>query len=74
MRLRYNTLMKDERKFRLAIALGAILCVLAIAYNIAGEYILPDIESYIERRVYYERIISKKGLSLHRAEYWREEP
>lgn len=66
--------MKDERKFRLTIALGAILCIMAIAYNISGEYILPDIESYIKRRVYYERVISKKGLSLRRADYWREEP
>ncbi len=47
---------------------------MAIAYNISGEYILPDIESYIKRRVYYERVISKKGLSLRRADYWREEP
>jgi len=64
--------MTDARKFRLAVVLGVFLCALAVAYNIAGEYLLPDIEAYIERRLYYERVISKKGLSLHPAEYWKE--
>jgi hypothetical protein len=65
--------MKDDRKFRLAVVFAALLCVLTVAYNIAGEYLIPDIESYVQRRLYYERVISQKGLSMHRAEYWREE-
>lgn len=65
--------MKDDRKFRLAVVFAAFLCVLTVVYNIAGEYLIPDIESYVQRRLYYERVISQKGLSMHRAEYWREE-
>jgi hypothetical protein len=64
--------MRDERKFRFAVFSAALLCVLAIAYNIVSEYFLPDIEGYMKRRLYYERVISKKGLSMHRAMYWRE--
>ncbi|MDP2167300.1 MAG: hypothetical protein Q8J64_03085 [Thermodesulfovibrionales bacterium] len=63
--------MKDERKFRLFAILTALLSVLIVAYNISSEYFLPDIEGYIKRRVYYEKVISKKGLSLHKAMYWR---
>ena len=50
--------MKDDRKFRLAVVFAALLCVLTVAYNIAGEYLIPDIESYVQRRLYYERVIS----------------
>jgi|Deesub1362A_J573_1020465.scaffolds.fasta_scaffold00004_283 hypothetical protein len=64
--------MRDERKFKVFIIFVAVLCVLAIGYNIAEEYFLPDIENYIQRRLYYERVISKKGLSLHEAKYWRK--
>jgi hypothetical protein len=64
--------MRDERKFKLVAVMAALLCVLGVAYNIASEYLLPDIENYIKRRLYYEQVISKKGLSMHRAEYWRE--
>lgn len=64
--------MKDERKFRLFILLTALLCVLSITYAISEEYIMPEIEGYLKRRVYYEKVISKKGLSLHKALYWKE--
>ena len=65
--------MKDERKFRLTVFIASALCALSIAYNVASEYVLPDIEGYFQRKLYYERVISQKGLSLHRADYWREE-
>lgn len=65
--------MSDEGRFKLAASFAALLCVFALAYNIAAEYLLPGIESYIERKLYYERVISKKNLSLHRGEYWRGE-
>jgi hypothetical protein len=65
--------MRDDRKFKVTVVLTAALCVLAVAYNIAQEYFIPDLEAYVKRRLYYERVISQKGLSLHRAEYWREE-
>ncbi len=65
--------MRDEKKFKLVTAVSLVVCVLAILYNIASEYLIPDMEGYIQRKLYYERVISKKGLSLHKAQYWREE-
>jgi len=72
-RFSYNNFMRDERKFRIAAVFATVLCVLAIAYNVAQEYFIPDIEAYIQRRIYYERVISKKGLSMHKADYWSKE-
>jgi hypothetical protein len=65
--------MRDESKFRFAVVLASVLCTLTIAYNIAQEYFIPDLEAYIQRRLYYERVISKKGLSMHEADYWSKE-
>jgi hypothetical protein len=65
--------MRDESKFRFAVVLATLLCTLAVAYNVAQEYFIPDLEAYVKRRLYYEQVISKKGLSLHRAEYWSKE-
>lgn len=65
--------MKDERKFFLFLAGSLILISSIIFFNILGDRYSEEITSYLERRFYYERVISKKGLSLHRALYWREE-
>lgn len=64
--------MKDKRKFLLFIVASILLISSAIIFNILGDS-SSDITSYLERRFYYERVISKKGLSLHRALYWRQE-
>lgn len=64
--------MKDASKFRVAVISGVLLCVLAVAYNFAGEYVLHDVQDYLKRRIYFERVISKKGLSMHEAQYWRK--
>lgn len=64
--------MRDEKKIRFFVFLGAFLSVLIMAYNISEEYFIPEIEGYIKRRIYYEKVISKKGLSLHNAMYWEE--
>jgi hypothetical protein len=64
--------MRDGRKLSIAVVFAAALCVLTVAYNVAQEYFIPDIEAYVKRRIYYEQVISKKGLSLHKAEYWSE--
>jgi hypothetical protein len=66
--------MREEKKFKLTVILVSALCVLGIAYNVVSEYLLPDIEGYVKRRFHFERVISKKGLSMHEAEYWREAP
>lgn len=65
--------MKDEKKFRLFIGVSVLLIMISLLFNIFGERFSKDIGSYLERRFYYERVISKKGLSLHRALYWRQE-
>lgn len=64
--------MNDTGKFRVLIAVAASLVVLILAYAIAQEYLLPDIEGYLQRKSYYERVITKKGLNLHKGLYWKE--
>ncbi len=64
--------MRDEKKFKTAVLFALVLCLLVIAYNVAGEFFIPEIEGYLKRRIYYERVISQKGLSMHEASYWRE--
>lgn len=65
--------MKDETKFRLFTGISILLIMVSLFFNVYGERFLKDIGSYLERRFYYERVISKKGLSLHRALYWKQE-
>lgn len=63
---------KDVKKFKLLLLLTTILIVLILSYNVLSEYFIPEIKGYLERRFYYERVISKKGLSLHKGMYWKE--
>jgi hypothetical protein len=63
--------LEDKGKFRLVLYAVFTLCVLSIAYNISTEYLLPDIEGFFQRKLYYEKVISGKGLSMHEADYWR---
>lgn len=64
--------LNDIRKFRLLAILTTIFIVLILSYNILQEYFMPEIEGYLERRIYYEKVISKKGLSMHKGMYWKE--
>lgn len=64
--------MTDSKKFRILVILMTLLSVFILLYNILQDSLFQDIEGYIERRMYYERVISKKGLSLHKGMYWRE--
>ncbi len=64
--------MTDSKKFRILVILITLLSVFILLYNILQDSLFQDIEGYIERRMYYERVISKKGLSLHKGMYWRE--
>lgn len=65
------TMARDDRKIGLAVILGGLLCVLAIAYNVSDEYFLRDVEGYFKRKIYYEKFISGKGLSEKKALYWK---
>lgn len=64
--------MTDTKKFRSLIILTTVLCATVLLYNIFQEIYFQDIEGYIKRRLYYERVISRKGLELHKAMHWKE--
>ncbi len=64
--------MTDSRKFRILVILTTVVAVFILLHNILKDSIFQDIEGYVQRRVYYERVISKKGLGLHKGMYWRE--
>jgi hypothetical protein len=64
--------MKGERKFFLALLLSSALVGLIILNNGLGEALTEKLSGYAKRRVYYERVISRKGLSLHEGQYWKE--
>lgn len=64
--------MDDIKKIKLLLILTTTLTFLILAYNILEEYFLPGFEAYLQRRIYYERVISKKGLDLYKGVYWRE--
>ena len=64
--------MNDTKKFRLTIFTTILLVFLILSYNIFGEYFMEEVGGYLQRRIYYERVISKKGLSLHKGMYWKE--
>jgi hypothetical protein len=64
--------MTDSSKFRALIILTTVLCVTVLLFNILQEVYFQDVEGYIKRRLYYERVISKKGLDLHKAMHWKE--
>jgi hypothetical protein len=64
--------MKDEKKFRMLIIISTLLIVFILSHNIFQEYFMTEIGGYLKRRIYYENVISKKGLTLHKAKYWRK--
>lgn len=64
--------MTDLSKFKALTLSSAILIFFVVSYNVFQEYIMPDVKGYLERRIYYEKVISIKGLSLHKGMHWRE--
>jgi hypothetical protein len=64
--------MTDLSKFKALTLSSVILIFFVLSYNVFQEYIMPDVKGYFERRIYYEKVISKKGLSLHKGMYWKE--
>ncbi len=64
--------MKDERKFRAFIIAATILVVVILAYNVTQEFFRTEIGGYLQRKLYYEEVISTKGLPMHPAEYWKK--
>ncbi len=64
--------MKDERKFRILSILSTLIVVAILSYNVFQEYFMTEIGGHLKRRLYFEKVILKKGLTLHKAEYWRK--
>jgi hypothetical protein len=64
--------MTDLSKFKALMLFGTTLIFIILSYNVFQEYFIQDVKGYLERRTYYEKVISKKGLSLHKGMYWRE--
>ncbi len=46
--------------------------MLSMLYAVAQDRLLSDLEGYLARKLYYENVISQKGLSLHPAKYWKK--
>ncbi len=65
--------MSEIKKFYLLVGLSLLIIFSIILNSLLEGLFLRDIGAYVQRRYYYERVISKKGLSLERARYWREE-
>lgn len=61
--------MRDQAKFNLTITAGALLCAAVILFNLAGQYLLPDMLGHYERKTRFESMVSK-GAQLHPARYW----
>lgn len=64
--------MTDSHKFKALITLSAALIGIILVYSLFGETMMSDINNYLQRRAYYESVISKKGLSLHKGVYWKD--
>ncbi len=64
--------MTDKKKFTILMYAVTALTILVLSYAVLQEYVMPDLGAYVQRRFYYERTISKKGLSLHKGMYWKE--
>ena len=63
--------MVDEKKFKVLITASTLVCLLLLAGTMLQEQV-TGIAQYAERRLYYEKTISKKDLSLHKGLYWKE--
>ncbi len=64
--------MTNTKKFTILMYAVTALTFLVLSYAVLQEYVMPDLGAYVQRRLYYERTISKKGLSLHKGMYWKE--
>ncbi|MBI4843480.1 MAG: hypothetical protein HY809_04055 [Nitrospirae bacterium] len=64
--------MKDDRKFRIFIIIAVILVAAILSYNSTQEFFTSEVGGYLKRKLYFEEVISKKGLPMHPAKYWKE--
>ena len=63
--------MTDQRKLTVAVGLSLLFAALAFGENLGlGEYVSGLVERN-GRQDHYERVLMKKGLSMHEGEYWK---
>ncbi len=70
--LKSDMVMDDSKKLKMLVWTTGVLCVLAMAFSVASDSFLPEIGSYLERKMYFESVISEKGLSMHKGDYWKK--
>lgn len=64
--------MNDDKKLRILVIFSTLLVVSIISYNMLQVYFSTELGSYLKRRIYYEKVLSRKGLPLHDARHWRK--
>jgi len=64
--------MNDARKAGILVGGATAIIALTLIFNLAGETLVSPLIKRLERKMYFERVISKKGLSLHKARFWEE--
>jgi len=64
--------MTDANKFKILLFGATTVTALALSYSLAREYVIPNLENYVQRRLHYSQVIEKKGLSLHKAVHWKQ--
>ncbi len=62
----------DTKKFTWLAGALTGLVLLALTANVLQDTVLAGAGEYVKRRLYYERVISQKGLSLHEGTFWKE--
>lgn len=65
--------MTDGRKLNIAVATALLVAVLVLADNLGLGTYLAAVREQGQRRDHYERVLMKKGLSLHEGEFWRKQ-
>jgi len=63
----------DSLAFKIILAVSTLLVAAVVATNAVEAVRMrdPDYARMLEDRKRYEEVISKKGLSLHPAAYWK---
>jgi hypothetical protein len=64
--------MKDDKKFRAFVIVTMILVAVILASNVTQEFFRTEIGGYLKRKLYFEEVISTKGLPMHPADYWKK--
>jgi hypothetical protein len=64
--------MKDDKKFKIFSIISTVLVICILSYSIFQEYLATELGGYLKRRLYYEKVILKKGLTLHEGKYWKK--